>query len=335
MRRGIGRLAVAALVLAAAGPAGAWDQPSSCDYLDGEGYIVTTANGTHNPAKAEFCVTAGCKNGSPWGHLEYIDKGTRLNVHATSITAYVFVDQGPPTREGDPTGTRQICGRAKTNQFGYVDFWVQAKDTGEPDTNDEFIIRLVQGGQLLYTTEGDADHTLGGSGTRRGGELELEKPNRWKPTGAFSHLDPSTNCPAAPPPSCPAGQTFDQGSQMCVPECPAGQTFDQGSQMCVCPGGQTFDQWSQMCVCPDGQTFDQGSQMCVCPGGQTFDQGSQMCVCPDGQTFDQGSQMCVPQCPDGQTFDTGRGMCVTQCAPGEMLCPDGITCIPEGQVCVD
>src|SRR5256886_6881098 len=188
MRRGIGRLAVAALVLAAAGPAGAGNQPSSSDYLDGEGYIVTTASGTHTPAKAEFCVTAGCKNGSPWGHLEYIDKGTRLNVHATSITAYVFVDQLPPDRHGELRGTRQICGTAKTNHFGNVDFWVQAKDTGEPNTYDDFIIRLTKDKQLVYTTEGDADHTLGGPGSRGGGDLDLEKPNRWKRTGDFSHL---------------------------------------------------------------------------------------------------------------------------------------------------
>jgi hypothetical protein len=306
MRKVLGRLAVAALVLAAAGPAGAWDQPSSCDYLDGEGYIVTTASGTHNPAKAEFCVTAGCKNGSPWGHFEYIDKGTRLNVHATSITAYVFVDQLPPDRHGELRGTRQICGTAKTNHFGNVDFWVQAKDTGEPNTYDEFIIRLQKDGQLVYTTEGDADHTLGGPGSRGGGELDLEKPNRWRRTGDFSHLD-AFNCPAAPappPPSCHPGEVFDPASGMCVSQCPAGQTFDPGTGTCVCPAGQTFD-----------------------PGSGT-------CVCPAGQTFDPASGMCVTQCPAGQVFDPGSGMCITQCAPGEMLCPNG-TCVPQGQACVD
>src|SRR5205809_7808990 len=101
MRRLIVRLAVAALVLPSAGPAGAWDQPSSCDYLDGEGFIVTTASGMHKPAKAEFCVTAGCKYGSRWGDLECIDKGTRLNVQAAGIWACVFVDQGPPSRGVD------------------------------------------------------------------------------------------------------------------------------------------------------------------------------------------------------------------------------------------
>ena len=291
MRRVIGRLAVAALVLAAAGPAGAWDQPSSCDYLDGEGFIVTTASGMHNPAKAEFCVTAGCKYGSPWGHLEYIDKGTRLNVHATSITAYVFVDQGPPTREGDPTGTRQICGTAKTNYFGYVDFWAQVKDTGEPDTNDEFIIRLQKDGQLVYTTEGDADHTLGGPGTRPGGELELEKPNRWKPTGAFSDLNPS-NCPAAPP-SCPPGEILDEYGR-CVPQCPDGQTFDEASQMCVCPGGQPPDP-SGMCApeCPVDQHFDSSTGTCVCDSGGDFNPVTQQCCVPPAGTFDSASGTCI------------------------------------------
>ena len=284
MRRVIGKLAVAALVLAAAGSASAGDQPSSCDFLEGEGFIVTTASGTHNPAKGKFCLAAGCKNGSPWGHLEYIDKGTRLNVHATSITAYVFIDQLPPDSHGELRGTREICGTAKTNHFGNVDFFVHAKDTGEPNTYDEFIIRLQKDGQLVYTTEGDADHTLGGPGSRGGGELDLEKPNRRKPTGAFSHLDAS-NCPAAPappPPSCPPGEVFDPGSGMCVSQCPDGQTFDPGTGTCVCPAGQTVDPSSGMCVsqCPDGQTFNPGSGMCECPAGTTFNPSSGTCL-PD------------------------------------------------------
>jgi len=55
-----------------------------CDFLTGGGFIV------NNGAKANFGVAGGCKNGTPtWGHLEYIDHGSGLNVHWTSITAYI------------------------------------------------------------------------------------------------------------------------------------------------------------------------------------------------------------------------------------------------------
>jgi len=58
----------------------AWATPP-CDFLTGGGWIV------HNGAKANFGVGGGCKHGSPtWGHLEYIDHSTGLNVHWTSIT---------------------------------------------------------------------------------------------------------------------------------------------------------------------------------------------------------------------------------------------------------
>src|SRR5258708_8377701 len=62
----------------------AWATPP-CDFLTGGGWIV------HNGAKANFGVGGGCKQGSPtWGHLEYIDHATGLNVHWTSITEYQF-----------------------------------------------------------------------------------------------------------------------------------------------------------------------------------------------------------------------------------------------------
>jgi hypothetical protein len=64
----------------------AWATPP-CDFLTGGGWIV------HNGAKANFGIGGGCKHGSPtWGHLEYIDHGTGLNVHWTSITEYQFID---------------------------------------------------------------------------------------------------------------------------------------------------------------------------------------------------------------------------------------------------
>jgi hypothetical protein len=151
---------------------------SSCDFLTGGGFIVRDSG-----AKANFGVAGGCKHGSPtWGHLQYIDHGMFLVAHWTSITAYLEDDQGDPNR-------RRICGTARTNLFGDVDFVVWAKDAGEPGRNDEFIIRLKKFGQTVYTTENDQDHTLGGSG-RGGGNIQLHKPNP-STTGSFGG-----SCPA-------------------------------------------------------------------------------------------------------------------------------------------
>src|SRR5437762_7826509 len=76
-------VAAVALVLAS-GSANAWQ----CDFLTGGGFIVRDSG-----AKANFGVGGGCKHGSPtWGHLEYIDHGMGLDVHWTSITAYLEID---------------------------------------------------------------------------------------------------------------------------------------------------------------------------------------------------------------------------------------------------
>ncbi len=77
--------AVLVVGTATAPPVKAWGTLPPCDFLTGGGWIV------HNGAKANFGVAGGCKHGSPtWGHLEYIDHGTGLNVHWTSITGYFF-----------------------------------------------------------------------------------------------------------------------------------------------------------------------------------------------------------------------------------------------------
>jgi len=159
--------------------------PPGCDFLTGGGFIVRDSG-----AQANFGVGGGCKHGSPtWGHLNYIDHGNGLKVHWTSITAYRFVDQGEPTPGKQPTGSRLICGTARTNQFGDVDWAVLARDRGEPGRDDEFTIRVTQGGVCLYTTEFDSDHTLGGSGPG-GGNIQLHKPNP-STTGDFGG-----SCPA-------------------------------------------------------------------------------------------------------------------------------------------
>src|SRR6185436_1285110 len=124
----------------------------------------------------------GCKNGSPtWGHLEYQDHGTGLNVHWTAITAYLIEGEnlgGTDPQTGQPTGVRLVCGTARTNQYGDVDFMVRARDAGEPGTTDEFDLRLSQGGSIVYTTENEpgAPHKLG-DGDGGGGNIQLHKPN--------------------------------------------------------------------------------------------------------------------------------------------------------------
>lgn len=146
-----------------------------CDFLTGGGFIIRDSG-----AKANFGVGGGCKHGSPtWGHLEYIDHGTGLNVHWIDITGYFFVEGAEPASKNEqPTGMRRICGTARTNQLGDVNFMVQAKDTGEPGVDDEFVIRLTtgRGGPVVYTTESDSDRTLGGAGSG-GGNIQLHKPN--------------------------------------------------------------------------------------------------------------------------------------------------------------
>lgn len=174
-----------------------------CDFLTGGGFIMTTASGMHDEAKANFGVGGGCKHGSPtWGHLEYQDHGqiddmdgSHLNVHWLTITAYLMEGDGEETprdpKTHQPLGTRLICGTARTNHYGEVDFMVRATDNGEPGVDDEFDIRLARAGIIVYTTENEPGYpnTLGGDGPG-GGNIQLHKPNP-STTGEFSG-----ECPA-------------------------------------------------------------------------------------------------------------------------------------------
>src|SRR5258708_26252481 len=120
---------VAALALTlASGSANAW----VCDFLTGGGFIIRDTG-----AHANFGVGGGCKDGSPtWGHLEYIDHGMGLNVHWTSITAYLEIDSSTDAN-GQPIEARYICRTARTNLFRDVDWVVRARDRGEPGVDDE------------------------------------------------------------------------------------------------------------------------------------------------------------------------------------------------------
>jgi hypothetical protein len=175
----VGVLAVAPLLFSIS-PASAWVCPnpgeSPPDFLTGGGFIIN-ATGATPGAHANFGVGGACKDGGDghglWGHLEYIDHGTGLNVHWETITAYL-VD----VILGDPAA-RIICGTARTNQFGDGEhFAVRAADHGEPGRGvDQF--------DILVT------HTDPGTGTEvidyqtnpntfpqllAGGNIQLHKP---------------------------------------------------------------------------------------------------------------------------------------------------------------
>ncbi len=168
-----------------------------CDFMTGGGWIVYNGN------KGTFGVGGGCKHGSGtngvpyWGHLEYHDHGFNpdvtngqgLNVHWTSITGYFEIDT-EATSDKDPkrTGTRKICGTARTNlpsPDDNVNFVVIARDGGEPGVNDTFDIYLRN--QLTHTLVYDTlfecgPHYLGSyapcsPGDGGGGNIQLHKPN--------------------------------------------------------------------------------------------------------------------------------------------------------------
>ena len=122
------RLALGIATLALALASGAAN--ADCDFLTGGGFIIP------NGANANFGVAGGCsKDGTPtWGHLEYIDHGyvvdhgAGLNVHGTSITAYFAEGLDGTDLKGRLTGTRIICGKARTNQPAPNDVDVDSTD---------------------------------------------------------------------------------------------------------------------------------------------------------------------------------------------------------------
>ena len=179
-----GLLAGSPVIVNADGNHGYPPEQVPLDFLTGGGFIVRDT-----ATKANFGVAGGVKHGAWWGHLNYIDHLNGLHVKHTSITAYIRIgEDGTDPQNGQPTGTRDICGTATTNLYGDVDFHVRATDNGEPGRDDIFILRLGQNGAVVYTTEADSDHTLGGSGSG-GGNIQLHKGNR-------SNTAPST------PPVC-------------------------------------------------------------------------------------------------------------------------------------
>ena len=165
-------------------------QNASCnfesDFVTGGGFIVFE-NGKHG----NFGVAGGCKNGSFFGHLEYVDHGSGLvpslptpfTVHGTSITGYLMEGPDGTDLKDRRTGTRLICGTARTNlqpPDDNVDFRVRVRDAGEPGDMDEFDILLTKSGTVTpvystFTSSPFVPHKL------NGGNIQLHGPT----TGDF------------------------------------------------------------------------------------------------------------------------------------------------------
>jgi len=153
--------------------------PQPCDFITGGGFVFKD-----NGARANFGAHGGCKNGSFWGHVNYVDHdavpfaGTSSPYHvdSTEITGYLTVPGFPNARD--------ICGIAQTNAGETVNFRVRMEDNGAGAgaPKDRFGIRLSNG--YLVTTRPLGDAAPGG------GDVTLHPFN------------PSTTAPGTPP-VCP------------------------------------------------------------------------------------------------------------------------------------
>ena len=106
---------------------------SVCDFLTGGGWITNTPSG----GKGTFGVGGGVRHGEFWGHLEYQDHGTGMNVHGTGVTAYTVGSSGP--------NSRHIEGTAEINHQSGFTYTIDVADNGEPGRNDTFDIQLSNG----------------------------------------------------------------------------------------------------------------------------------------------------------------------------------------------
>jgi hypothetical protein len=233
MRRVMRVLGVVAVMLAG-GLVGISEAQQQCDFLTAGGYIINDGE------KANFAVGGSCKPGGDehglWGHLQYTDHGADLNVHWTTITGYFLCndpscsDIGPDIASAQPTGTRLICGTARTNRpfpDDTVDWAVTATDKREPGkNNDVFTIRVVSPNSS-FTYEA-------GPRALDGGNIQLHKPN--KSTGFFNGEPTPDNCPAfVTANQCAPGETPDPPCGCCG----EGVSCDPsavGGPRC-CPGG--------------------------------------------------------------------------------------------------
>ena len=140
-------------------PSGTTVPPPECGKLTGGGWIVGTPSG----AKGTFAVGGGIRRGEFWGHLNYIDHGNGMHVHATSVTGFTVDPNDSTCRIIDYNVT--IDGSPGTAR-------VRACDKGEPGRDDIFEIQVSNG----YFAGGD----LGGNDPG-GGNIQLHKcPPGWQ-----------------------------------------------------------------------------------------------------------------------------------------------------------
>jgi hypothetical protein len=222
-------------VMLAGGLVGISEAQQQCDFLTAGGYII------NNNAKANFGVGGSCKPGGDehglWGHLQYQDHGTGLNLHWTTITGYFFCNDrfceqiGPDIASAQPTGTRLICGTARTNQTSdEVNWAVTATDNREPGKgNDEFSIRVVSPDHSFTYTAGPR--------LLDGGNIQLHKPNN--STGFFNDQTISEKCPAFvtlcdEDTDCAVSGSCNTVTGAC---CASGTTFCPSRGTCTLPGG--------------------------------------------------------------------------------------------------
>ena len=99
--------------------------PVDRDFVTGGGWL--------GEPRKNFAVAGGIKNGAFWGHLMFIDHGTRMKVKGTGVTGYEVVPgstvrriQGTFSLNGGPGGT----------------YDVEVDDRGEPGRDDVFILSL-------------------------------------------------------------------------------------------------------------------------------------------------------------------------------------------------
>jgi hypothetical protein len=122
--------------------------PPGKDFVTGGGWITPTSR-----SKANFGVAGGTKpNNALWGHLSYIDHGTRMKVKGTGVTSYEIT--GPTSR--------RIKGTCEINGQGGFTYQVDVSDNGEPGRNDTFAISLSNGYKA--------------SGNLGGGNIQLHTP---------------------------------------------------------------------------------------------------------------------------------------------------------------
>ena len=130
-----------------------------CGKVTGGGWITGTPSG----AKGTFGVSGGVRRGAFWGHLTYIDHGTKMKVESTAVTGFQVDPSDANARIIQYNVT--INGVAGTAT-------VRVADYGEPGRNDTFAISLSNG----YSASGD----LGGA-RPGGGNIQVHNcPPGWE-----------------------------------------------------------------------------------------------------------------------------------------------------------